>query len=347
MKILIDIGHPAHVHYFRNAIDQWKEMGHHVVITARERKYVGELLKHYGLPYINKGKGSDSFLGKLSYMFLFDLKLLFVSMKHRPDIYVSFASAYAGQVATLVRKPHICLNDTEHSDRTHSIFTYPFSNLIITPHCYMNDLGPKQIRMNSVIEGFYLGEKRFQADQDFAKSLKGPDLQDYVIVRFVSWTAHHDLGAFGLSDKIKRNLISLLQKKYKVYVSTEGEMPSEFSEFALTIPVHKMHDALAGAAMFVGESGTMASESAYLGTPVVYINSLPLMGYLKFEQKVGLLKHFSNSDGVIEYIKDLMNQPDLSEKSMAASKKMRDAFSDATDFLISTVEKFNPAKRNG
>ena len=41
--------------------------------------------------------------------------------------------------------------------------------------------------------------------------------------------------------------------------------------------------------MFVTDSGTMASESAMLGIPVIYTNNLPLMCYLKKEQKKDLL----------------------------------------------------------
>ena len=35
MKIFLDIGHPAHVHYFKNFIMEIKNEGHKVLITAR------------------------------------------------------------------------------------------------------------------------------------------------------------------------------------------------------------------------------------------------------------------------------------------------------------------------
>ena len=50
-----------------------------------------------------------------------------------------------------------------------------------------------------------------------------------------------------------------------------------------------MHDLLAGAVLFVGEGATMAAESAVLGTPAVYVNTLR-MGYTdELEARYNLL----------------------------------------------------------
>ena len=35
MNLLIDIGHPAHVHLFRNFYREMREKGHNVLVTAR------------------------------------------------------------------------------------------------------------------------------------------------------------------------------------------------------------------------------------------------------------------------------------------------------------------------
>lgn len=44
MRILVDVGHPAHVHLFRNAIHIWQQHGHQVVVTARDRDITSHLL---------------------------------------------------------------------------------------------------------------------------------------------------------------------------------------------------------------------------------------------------------------------------------------------------------------
>src|SRR5439155_10080912 len=51
MRILIDILHPAHVHFFRNFHDEMAGRGHDLYITARDKDRSLELLCDFGLPY--------------------------------------------------------------------------------------------------------------------------------------------------------------------------------------------------------------------------------------------------------------------------------------------------------
>ena len=51
MRILIDILHPAHVHFFRNFHDEMAGRGHDLYITARDEDRSLELLCDFGLPY--------------------------------------------------------------------------------------------------------------------------------------------------------------------------------------------------------------------------------------------------------------------------------------------------------
>jgi predicted glycosyltransferase len=37
VRLLFDIGHPAHVHYFRNLVSLLEEGGHEVLVTSREK----------------------------------------------------------------------------------------------------------------------------------------------------------------------------------------------------------------------------------------------------------------------------------------------------------------------
>ena len=51
MKILFEICHPAHVHYFRNLINELNKKGHETLILAQNRGIIPELLKSYRLPH--------------------------------------------------------------------------------------------------------------------------------------------------------------------------------------------------------------------------------------------------------------------------------------------------------
>ena len=52
MKILIDIGHPAHVHYFKHFIWTMREKGHTIYITSRNKEVAFSLLEYYKFTYI-------------------------------------------------------------------------------------------------------------------------------------------------------------------------------------------------------------------------------------------------------------------------------------------------------
>ena len=47
MKILFDLGHPAHVHYFKNLIKVLEKNGNQIMIIARKKDVTHNLLKIY------------------------------------------------------------------------------------------------------------------------------------------------------------------------------------------------------------------------------------------------------------------------------------------------------------
>jgi len=51
MRILIDISHPAHVHFFKHASRIWQEHGHAVKFVARNKEITFQLLEDYQIPY--------------------------------------------------------------------------------------------------------------------------------------------------------------------------------------------------------------------------------------------------------------------------------------------------------
>lgn len=334
MRLLVDIGHPGHVHYFRNLINKLKKLEYDIIITARNRGIIFTLLKNYGFKFINRGKGFDSKAGKLFYILIADCMLLKVAYRFKPDIILSFSSPYAAQVAKILDIPNISLNDTEHTDNVHSKLTYPFTDTIITPRSYQNNLGDKQIRLNSLIEWLYLNPEVYKPDQSILKLLGVKKGEEYVILRFVSWKAFHDENQKGLSLIQKKEIINHLNNRFKVFISFEGEIDVDLEKYRIKIPPEKMHDALAYSSLFVGESGTMASECALLGVPTVYINSLPLMCYLKEEQEYGILKHFSKGSDVLPYIKSILNKQNLKKETENKRDRLVEGFINPTEFLV-------------
>ncbi len=338
MKLLIDINHPAHVHYFKNMMRIMRKKGDEFVIVSRHRFPCFELLEALGEKYINRGKGKNSSLGKLFYMLWADLRYIFIILKHRPDLIISFSTPYPHQVSRLFGIPNIAINDTEHA-KLHKKFTYPFASAILTPACFQDELGPKQVRFNSYMELTYLHPNYFSPNEKIYQHLDIDKSQKFIILRFVSWQAHHDVGQGGIPYEEKFKLVEALIPYARIFISSEGELPTELQKYAINIPFEMMHDALAFASLFVGEGGTMASEAAVLGTPAIYVNSLS-MGYLTEEAEYGLLYHFKKHTGFIDKALELMNNQNLAADCQTKRQKLLKNKIDPTAFFVDYINNF-------
>ena len=73
MNILIDVGHPAHVHYFRNLAKLLSEKGHKVYWATKDIPIVIQLLEKYNFEFIVLPKKSDNLIGKILKQLLWNL----------------------------------------------------------------------------------------------------------------------------------------------------------------------------------------------------------------------------------------------------------------------------------
>jgi predicted glycosyltransferase len=343
MKILVDINHPAHVHYFKNCIKLLRQKGHQIVVTARDRYPVPQLLEAYEQDHYNRGKGSEHLLGKLLYMPVADMKILKIALKTKPDLFLSFGTPYPNHVAWLLRKPGINFQDTEIAGLMFAV-TRPFSRLYCTPHCFKRDLGKKHIRFNGYMELAYLHPNYFTPDESIYKCLGINKDEKYVVMRFVSWGASHDIGHKGISLEMKRKAVEQVSKFARVFISSEGDLPNDLKPYQIDIPPEKMHDALAYASLLYGESATMASECAVLGTPAVYLDNQG-RGYTdEQEKKYGLVFNFTESpvhqEESIQKAIELLKTPNLREEWQKRRQKMLADTIDVTAFMVRIVENY-------
>lgn len=337
MKILIDIGHPAHVHLFKNLVWLMQKKGHVVFFTARDKEVTIQLLSCFKFDFISFGKPYKKVWGKLWGMIKFDIIMLKFALKFRPDIFLSAGSMYAAHVSWLLRKPHISLEDSGNMEQ---IRIYrPFTGVILTPDVLKENLGQKQIRYKGYHELAYLLPNYFKPDQSIYKLLGIEAGQKYCILRFVSWMATHDKGHSGLTFDYKKTLVEQLTRHLKVFISSEAELPREFSRYQVKIPPEKMHDALAFAGLFIGEGATMASESGVLGTPSIYVNSI-IRYYNEDQENYGLVFNYRNSSGVLEKALELLKIPDIKEEWKKRLERMLEDKIDVTAFMVWFIENY-------
>jgi len=339
MKIVVDINHPAHVHYFKNFIWAMEKKGHQILITASDKDIALQLLDLYNFKYVMLGSYGKGIVHKIINLPILDFRMWKAVHIFDPDLFIGFSPIRASHVSWLMRKKTIALDDTEHAKWEHMLYR-PFTDVIMTPECFQKDFGKKQIRYNAYTELLYLYPTRFTPNQQVLSELDLTTDDIFFIIRFVSFDANHDVGQSGIRDKV--NIVHTLAKYGQVFITSESQLPPDLEQYRAKISPDKMHDLLYYSTLFVGESSTMASESACLGTHAVYINTLRL-GYTDEEEsKYNLVTTFSDSNTkeeiIIDKILSLLNDPMLREKGKEKRKKLLADSCDPTSTLIELVE---------
>src|SRR5262245_8753831 len=338
MRILIDILHPAHVHFFRNFHAEMTARGHEVHVTARAKDRSLELLDSYGLPYEHISDQRRGAVGMTTEMAQRTGKLLRIMRDFRPDVMTGIMGPSIALAGALKRVPAVVFYDTEFARQT-NWFVYPLAHSVCTPDCYQGKVRGTHVEYAGYHELAYLHPNRFVPD---AGRLAGfgvqPD-EPYSLVRFVSWQAVHDRNETGLTGDQKRALVETLQQHGRVLISSEAALPPDLAPLEVKGPVEDIHHLLAYAQLVVGESATMSSESAVLGVPAVMIATTG-RGYTDDEERrYGLVRHFTEDqyDPATTAIKELMAGGSR-DAARAARARLLDEKIDVTAWMIEYFE---------
>ena len=337
MRILIDIGHPAHVHLFKNFAKEMISRNHSVLFTCREKEFEKYLLENYGFEFISFGKKYNTRFGKLIGLIKFDLKEFIAGLKFKPDLFLSHGSMYAAHASALLRKPHISFEDTFNMEQVRLYL--PFTEVVLTGNYEHPSLGKKEIRFNGYHELAYLHPNYFTPDKSVLNDLGISENEKYVVIRIVSWQATHDDGKYGLTHRQKLELIATLEKGMRVIISSEGKLPIEFERYQVNIAAEKLHDLLYYAYLYIGEGGTTANECALLGTPNVLINPLAknIGLHQELKNKYETQYYFDDIKSAMPKILEIIGSSDFKTNFSVRSKRMIADKIDVTQFLINFV----------
>ncbi len=339
MRVLVEILHPAHVHFFKNAIFHWQARGDEVLVLSREKDVANELLAALNIPFISISRLGRSKLSLVLEMLERDFSMWNHARRFKPDVLVGIMGVTIAQVGKLIRKPALVFYDTENATLTNR-FVYPLAHAVCTPECYSGPVRGRHVRYPSYHELAYLHPDRFVPDPDVVRSAGVDPHQPFFVLRFVSWQASHDVFETGFNLDLKRRVVSILEVHGRVLISSEGDLPPDLERLRYPGRPEQMHHFLAFASLLVGESATMASEAAALGTLALYIADTG-RGYTdELEARYQLVKNFTLTEveKAIQFMEDLLKEPSL--KAIAAERrtKMLSERIDATSWLIDYVD---------
>lgn len=339
MRLLFDVSHPALVHLFKHPIQEFTDRGCRVRVASREKDVTTQLLDAYGIDHVPISNARGGPLSRLREFVARESRLIRSARSFRPDVVVSQVDPGATHAARLAGARSVVFDDSEH-EWLAATLTHPFADVVCTPDAFENEFGGVHRRYDGYHELAYLHPNRFVPRPE-ALERAGVDTDErYFVLRFVSWTAHHDLGRTGFSWETKRQLVETLDQYGTVYVTSEESLPPELERYQLSVSPDLVHDLLAFADLYVGDSQTMATEAAILGTPAIRSNSFvgddDMGNFRELEERYGLIRSIADETEVIRQAVQFARSPPTTAWRRRRERLLADTI-DVASFIVDTI----------
>lgn len=339
MRLLLSVEHPAWVHQFQYVIKELEKKGHEIKVVAIRKDVTFDLLNAYNIPFEIISDTSGKGIIEKGIIFLKTTYNIFIiSRQFKPDLYIGRSSPMMAINSFFFNKPHILFEDTENANFSLTVCKL-CSDVIITPTNFIKDLGKKQLRVNTHKELFYLHPNYYQPNPKILEEINNKN-EKIIIIRFVAWDAHHDVGHHGISDKV--NLVRSLEPYGRVLITSEVPLPLELERYQIRVLPEKFHDLLYYATLHIGDGGTIAAEAAILGTPSIYVSSfLGTMGnFIEFEKKYDLLYSFTDDKTALGKAVEILLLPDSKENWIIKRDRFLKDKIDGTAFMVWFIENY-------
>jgi len=314
------------------------------VVVREKENIIGPLLNYFGIKYESLHPETTGLINKGLVMLKNVFKILKISKNYNPDILVGPLGPYITWIGSFHSKPNINLLDSEPSDLIINL-SLPFATSIITPYKFSRNLPKKKhITVHSYKELAYLHPNWFKPNTHILSDLGLNKKEKFVLLRFGSFKASHDIGISGFSLETKMKLIKTLNKYLNIFISSEISLPSKLEKFRLTIPPEKLHDVLYYSTLLICDTQTSTTEAACLGTPAVRCNKWvgpnDMSNFIELEQKYGLIYNIKEPKKAIEKAVELIQKPNLKQEWQKKREKLLKDKIDFTAFLIWFIENF-------
>jgi predicted glycosyltransferase len=239
-----------------------------------------------------------------------------------------------------LRIPSIVFNEDDFSvNKLFCKSAYPFASWIVSPEvCDVGKYRLKKIAYPGYQKLAYLHPSCFTPNEEVVRRIN-PDMDRYFVIRQVSFLAGHDIEKShgGFSRPLLREIISLLESRGKVFMTSEGRLGDEFKPYELRIEPKNLHHILFYADLFIGDSQSVTMEAALLGTPAIRFNSFvgKISVLEELEKVYRLTAGVKNTEpaALINLVKSLLGRPGLKAEFRERRFRMLKEKIDVTAFL--------------
>jgi predicted glycosyltransferase len=346
MGFLIEINHPGQVHLLKYVIGKLNQSNSKFIIITKNESSITDLLNVYKIPFINIGSKGKGTLGKLFKQFVFTFRAYRIAKGN--DLKTGLGSSFTNDLLTIFIRDFKSIHlsdDDEEMVPFITKYSYPFATVIIAPDCIkFKKFNQKVVSYSGYHEVAYLHPSYFSPDTSVLNELGIKDKEDFFILRFVALKGHHDNGHIGISLSQKRELIKYLTNYGKVFISSENRIEDEFEKYRISIRPEKIHSILYYASAFIGDSQTMTSEAAIVGTPAFKCNTFAgkLSVPNEIEHKYNLCYSFQPKDfqKMMLKLENTLKDPNSKEKWNNKLKKIWEDKIDVSEFIYKYIQQF-------
>lgn len=338
MKILFYFGHPAQYHFQKYSIKELRSKGHEIIILIKTKDVLESLMKDNNEEYINilpEGR-KQSKLAILLGLVKRDFRLFRFALRKKIDLFIGTDPSLS-HVGFFLNIPVITvLEDDIEVIPSLAKLTYPLTSCILVPTTVrVGKYENKKISYEGYMKLAYLHPNRFKP---LSIEIKKP----YFLLRLSQLNAHHDFGIKGISEVLLDQIVEILSKKGKVYISSEKNLSSKYESFQLTIKPSEMHQYLANASILISDSQSMSMEAAMLGVPSIrfsdFAGKISVLEELEHKYKLTFGVTTDNPQLLISKINQFISEPNLMETFKERKEKMLSDKIDVTAFMVWFIE---------
>lgn len=340
-RFLFYLVHPAKFHFHKVQINTLIAKGHRVDVVINTKDILEELVKEEGWEYFNlfpksrKIRGVHVYIAAAISLFLSIYRLWKFVRKNKYDVFVGDALVYLGRLKGV---PSFYPTDDVLAAVPEQVTWFIPAHYIIAPQ--VTDIGKyksKKIAYKGYKALAHLHPNHFKPDlakltDEFHQGAP------FFLIRCTGFGATHDINKTGITDELLFKLEKLLLPHGKLLITSERQLPEPLMQYKLNIKKNDMTHYIAFAKIFIGDSTTMSTEAAVLGTPSVefdeYFYEIEQM--LELQNKYQLIHCFRSNQQIemLAKVEELLNTSNLSETYKYRRNVLLNETIDVSAFLI-------------
>ena len=342
-RIAIFLGHPAHYHMFKHVTAELEQQGIVVDYLVKRKDMLEDLVKRSGHSYHVVRRQERTAKGKLGLVWALismELNVTAYLIRFRPRLLIG---TYAPVISHLTGVPMVicCEDDTAVVPRF-ARTSYPYAKAILAPrYCDGGQWDAKMIKYAGFQKLAYLHPNRFTPNREvIAPYLRHPE-RPFVLMRFAKLQAHHDEGIGGMNNTVASNLVKLLAPHYDIYITSERPLSAELESYRLAINPLDIHHWMAFASIYIGDSQSMAVESAMLGTPSIrfsdFAHRIGVLNALEEQYRLTTGIPSNRPEILYQTVRQMIDTPNLKSEYQRRRQKMLSEQIDVTQFFVDFI----------